>query len=349
MLKKTVLIGMIVLIAFSGTLSAMDSYVVRIGYSVFEVSGNGKALNFSVYSKTMSIDDILYSVDKSNYYYQKLSKLYDLDEFTLIKSGTWDGIVNDNTEINEGKPLFTHSINTDKQVRVFSKSDGEKSKSTININKELEVVFLEFVDEKAKFYLRVKNEFDNGKYKDTRLGKIVIQSGKSGSVGSMYNEDENNAILIVLWVESLKLNKNITQKKFNNYLSKIDGSPQFGISDQGYLDGYLGTGKIVIPKEYLQRVEFVEYDKPPRALSSIDPVYPKDAQEAGTEGTVIIQCYINNKGDVELVKLLRGTDKSLDVAAVKAIKNTKFKPAQKDGRPIGVWISIPIHFSLKNK
>ena len=97
------------------------------------------------------------------------------------------------------------------------------------------------------------------------------------------------------------------------------------------------------------RVRFIPYDDPPVARSPINPVYPEIAQEAGIEGTVTVQAFINAKGIVEETIILKGVPNTgLDEAAAKAIKNTRFKPAKQRDRPVGVWISIPVHFTLKN-
>ena len=97
------------------------------------------------------------------------------------------------------------------------------------------------------------------------------------------------------------------------------------------------------------RVKFIPYDDPPVPRSRIDPVYPEIAQEAGIEGTVIVQAFINAKGIVEETIILKGVPNTgLDEAAAKAIMKTRFKPAKQRDRPVGVWISIPVHFTLKN-
>lgn len=97
------------------------------------------------------------------------------------------------------------------------------------------------------------------------------------------------------------------------------------------------------------RVRFIPYDDPPVARTPINPVYPEIAQEAGIEGTVIVQAFINAKGIVEETIILKGVPNTgLDEAAALAIKNTRFKPAKQRDRPVGVWISIPVHFTLKN-
>jgi protein TonB len=97
------------------------------------------------------------------------------------------------------------------------------------------------------------------------------------------------------------------------------------------------------------QVRFIPYDDPPVPLSPIDPIYPEIAQEAGIEGTVIIQAFIDDRGRVQETLVLKGVPNTgLDEAAAEAIRVTRFKPAKQRDRPVGVWISIPVHFTLRN-
>ena len=96
------------------------------------------------------------------------------------------------------------------------------------------------------------------------------------------------------------------------------------------------------------RVKFIPYDDPPQPLSEIRPVYPEIAQEAGIEGTVVVQVCIDKKGRVQDTVILKGIPNTgLDEAALKAIRKTRFRPAKQRERPVGVWISIPVNFRLK--
>ena len=96
------------------------------------------------------------------------------------------------------------------------------------------------------------------------------------------------------------------------------------------------------------RVKFIPYDDPPQPLSSIRPVYPEIAQEAGIEGTVVVQVFVDKKGRVKDTLVLKGIPNTgLDEAAVTAIKKTRFRPAKQRERAVGVWISIPLNFRLK--
>ena len=96
------------------------------------------------------------------------------------------------------------------------------------------------------------------------------------------------------------------------------------------------------------RVKFIPYDDPPQPLTEIRPVYPEIAQEAGIEGTVVVQVFIDKKGRVKDTVILKGIPNTgLDEAAISAIRKTRFRPAKQRERPVGVWISIPVNFRLK--
>ena len=97
------------------------------------------------------------------------------------------------------------------------------------------------------------------------------------------------------------------------------------------------------------RVKFIPYDDPPQPLSSIRPVYPDIAQEAGIEGTVIVQVFVDEKGRVKETVILKGIPNTgLDEAASEAIRTVRFRPAKQRERAVGVWISIPVNFRLKS-
>ena len=96
------------------------------------------------------------------------------------------------------------------------------------------------------------------------------------------------------------------------------------------------------------KVVFIPYDDPPVAMSPIRPTYPEIAQEAGIEGVVVVQAFIDQKGRVKETLILKGVPNTgLDEAAMEAIRKTRFRPAKQRERAVGVWISIPVNFRLK--
>ena len=97
------------------------------------------------------------------------------------------------------------------------------------------------------------------------------------------------------------------------------------------------------------RVKFIPYDDPPVPLSPIRPKYPEIAQEAGIEGTVVVQVFVDDKGRVRETLILKGIPNTgLDEAASNAIRTVRFRPAKQRERAVGVWISIPVNFRLKS-
>ena len=97
------------------------------------------------------------------------------------------------------------------------------------------------------------------------------------------------------------------------------------------------------------RVKFIPYDDPPVPLRPIKPKYPEIAQEAGIEGTVVVQVFVDERGRVKETVILKGIPNTgLDEAATQAIRLVRFKPAKQRERAVGVWISIPVNFRLKS-
>ena len=76
-------------------------------------------------------------------------------------------------------------------------------------------------------------------------------------------------------------------------------------------------------------------------------VYPKEAKEAGIEGTVVIHAFVSEDGVVTDTEILRSNTPELDQAAMDAVRKVKFKPAKRSGKPAGAWISVPVNFRLK--
>jgi TonB family protein len=93
--------------------------------------------------------------------------------------------------------------------------------------------------------------------------------------------------------------------------------------------------------------EFVKVDVQPRMISQGNTVYPPDAKAAGVEGEVWVSAYLDTAGQVAQVKLAKSSgSKLLDDAALKSAWDCKFKPAKKDGKPVAVWVSFSVVFTL---
>jgi periplasmic protein TonB len=76
-------------------------------------------------------------------------------------------------------------------------------------------------------------------------------------------------------------------------------------------------------------------------------VYPEIAKENGIQGKVFVQFVVNQKGEVEQVKIARGIDPSLDKEAIRVIQSLpKWTPGSQRGKPVKVSYTVPINFQL---
>ncbi|TYB30375.1 MAG: energy transducer TonB [Candidatus Mcinerneyibacterium aminivorans] len=92
--------------------------------------------------------------------------------------------------------------------------------------------------------------------------------------------------------------------------------------------------------------EFIPYSKPPKVVSKPSPRYPELAREAGLEGRVVLKVFVDKQGNVKDAILLKGVSEALNEAAMSAAYKAKFKPAENNGQPVGVWIAFYYTFKL---
>jgi len=64
---------------------------------------------------------------------------------------------------------------------------------------------------------------------------------------------------------------------------------------------------------------------------------------------VFVRAFINTKGMVTAAKIVKGLPNTgLDEAAIQAIKKSRWYPARQRDKKVGIWLTIPIDFSLTN-
>jgi TonB family protein len=73
--------------------------------------------------------------------------------------------------------------------------------------------------------------------------------------------------------------------------------------------------------------------------------YPQAAQDAGTQGRVVVRMTVNESGDVESAGIVSGAP-ILASAATEAIKEWKFQPYIQDGKPVRVSTNLPFLFAI---
>jgi TonB family protein len=104
------------------------------------------------------------------------------------------------------------------------------------------------------------------------------------------------------------------------------------------------------PSDLLDDQAFAQYQrvtkgiKPPKAVSAPDPKFPDLPDGAEQRGTVVMLIGVSPKGRVEVVRVVRSDEEAFDKTAITTVKKWKFKPAEKDGHPVPVQITVEMKF-----
>jgi TonB family protein len=85
----------------------------------------------------------------------------------------------------------------------------------------------------------------------------------------------------------------------------------------------------------------------PRVIHVERPKYTPEALRAKIEGTVILQVVVRTHGEPGEITVVRSLDPGLDAQAIVAVRQWRFAPGQRDGRPVPVLVQIAIPFSLR--
>ncbi|HTM00215.1 MAG TPA: energy transducer TonB [Candidatus Omnitrophota bacterium] len=88
-----------------------------------------------------------------------------------------------------------------------------------------------------------------------------------------------------------------------------------------------------------------DVDVQPVAIEAPKPLYPEFARDAGITGRVVTQVLVKADGTVGRVRVISGI-KILADAAQEGLYRWRFRPAMAHGRPVAVWVEIPVNFTL---
>jgi protein TonB len=91
--------------------------------------------------------------------------------------------------------------------------------------------------------------------------------------------------------------------------------------------------------------EYVLAEELPVAVHKVPPSYPEDARNARVQGTVIVQALVGVDGLVKQT-FVQHSVPGLDDAAQEAVRQWEFKPATAGRKPVAVWVSVPVKFTL---
>jgi protein TonB len=85
----------------------------------------------------------------------------------------------------------------------------------------------------------------------------------------------------------------------------------------------------------------------PEIVHQVQPRYTEVARRAGVQGSVIVEAIIDEQGNVDNVRVLRGLPMGLDKAAIEAIQQWRFKPATMGSKPVKVFFTLTVNFTIQ--
>lgn len=184
-------------------------------------------------------------------------------------------------------------------------------------------------------------------YQDTILHDIISLYGplpEGNMNGKLLSDSHLMPIPELSSHESIPLRKGETVPIYKFIQEKMQWLAQ--------KDGFWGTidGRSVLPLHESDDFipDFVPFDSPPELARPLQLGYPENARARSIEGKVIVRVYIDKKGKVLRMDILKGIEE-LNEAALEAISNGSFRPAKFEGKNIGAWLTIPVKFTLNTE
>ncbi|NPA33756.1 MAG: energy transducer TonB [Chlorobi bacterium] len=77
--------------------------------------------------------------------------------------------------------------------------------------------------------------------------------------------------------------------------------------------------------------------------------YPKECEEIGAQGTIVVNFVVEKDGSVSNIRILRGIDcEAAHQEAIRVVKSMpKWKPGRQQGRPVRVYFNLPIRVIIQ--
>lgn len=135
-------------------------------------------------------------------------------------------------------------------------------------------------------------------------------------------------------------------KPIKKRMPKIEEKPHKSSQPQSKAIATQTTDKVQEVAEDV--VDVTELDQAVQIIRPIIPRYPDIAQKAGIEATVMLNLIVNEKGNVEFVRVVYCSKPgyNFEKNAIDAAKKLRFEPFLKDGSPVKVTLVYPIQFVL---
>jgi periplasmic protein TonB len=87
------------------------------------------------------------------------------------------------------------------------------------------------------------------------------------------------------------------------------------------------------------------FDVRPVPVKTPPPEFPFEMKRGGVSGVVAVRIVIDETGSVAECEVAKSTHVEFELPAIRAVKNWKFKPAERGGVAVRASVVIPIKFT----
>jgi TonB family protein len=139
-------------------------------------------------------------------------------------------------------------------------------------------------------------------------------------------------------------------------MTKIGGPPSNGVGAGGGIGSGRGTGIGVGTGPGVGQGSGGGYGggvfkvgggiQAPQAIYKPEPEFTEQARQAKHQGTVLLWLIVGADGNPRDIKVVRPLGMGLDQKAVESVRQWKFAPATKDGKPVAVEVRVEVAFTL---
>ncbi len=218
-------------------------------------------------------------------------------------------------------------------------------------------------DGEAKFYyedgnLKEERNYINGKVDGTV--KLYHKNGKIAEIFTITNGKREGAVSLFDTNGVYLRDIDFTEGKLNvpEGESESPGEPDSSLHST-IVDLKQNNTQPTPPLEHIdtQSINDAAYlinvDAKPKPVGGMaiiykKLVYPTEARKNKIQGVVEILAFIDNTGNVDSTKVIKGLGYGCDEAAQTAVKDTKFDPALIKGEPVKSQLKISVEFRSYN-
>lgn len=203
-----------------------------------------------------------------------------------------------------------------------------------------------FIVGKAEVFTR--SERENEEHEEAFAGIMIVDS-RSGALAVFDFINERASTKAAALAGVIKsLNARVTSyiERMNEFRIKRDAAPKQTLSP-------LARGADASDFEKVEDIPDAETAagagfKAPEFLNRVKPEYTDEANRANITATVEGAAVFRSNGEVGEIEITRWAGFGLDEAAERAMRQLKFKPATRDGRPVSVRASVRYNFRRVN-